>query len=167
MPNQEVMREWVRQLRSGERTQGKDRLRTGDSFCCLGVLCEIAVEQGVIPPPTVNMEKFARRVGDTIEIAELPAYEFAPAVPIDSLSWWYKAMPPLDVLNWAGISRQKCATTPGDLTVDRLAEMNDDGISFAEIADVIEATWIEPLPTPEYTVPDSPAAITEPEKVDA
>lgn len=42
---------WTGALRSGDYTQGSGVLRTpsGD-FCCLGVLCEIAVEAGVIPP---------------------------------------------------------------------------------------------------------------------
>lgn len=32
---------WVKALRSGEYKQAHGRLRDGDSFCCLGVYCDI------------------------------------------------------------------------------------------------------------------------------
>jgi hypothetical protein len=38
----EVKAKWVAALRSGEYTQGKNSLRNiDDSFCCLGVLCDL------------------------------------------------------------------------------------------------------------------------------
>lgn len=51
--NEEVKTLWLEALRSGEYTQGEFRLKTdlaaGEvQFCCLGVLCEIAVKEGVI-----------------------------------------------------------------------------------------------------------------------
>lgn len=33
---------WVEALRSGRYAQGRQRLRNGDNYCCLGVLCEVA-----------------------------------------------------------------------------------------------------------------------------
>lgn len=47
----DVAKEWVKALRSGEYTQGREWLRRSDNFCCLGVLCDLAVEVGVIPAP--------------------------------------------------------------------------------------------------------------------
>lgn len=39
----ELAQKWLAALRSGEYTQGRDRLRTLNSeFCCLGVACDIA-----------------------------------------------------------------------------------------------------------------------------
>lgn len=35
-------REWVEALRSGKWRQAKGVLKNGDSFCCLGVACEIS-----------------------------------------------------------------------------------------------------------------------------
>lgn len=32
---------WVTALRSGKYEQGSGRLRNGDKFCCLGVLCDV------------------------------------------------------------------------------------------------------------------------------
>lgn len=44
---------WVRELRFGNISQLRAKLgdHTG-ARCCLGVLCDIAVEHGIIPPPT-------------------------------------------------------------------------------------------------------------------
>lgn len=39
--NKEVARKWVEALRSGEYEQTQLRLRRGDSYCCLGVLCDL------------------------------------------------------------------------------------------------------------------------------
>ena len=48
--NPELKSRWTARLRSGEYLQGKGALRKRgeeqDFFCCLGVLCEIAVEDG-------------------------------------------------------------------------------------------------------------------------
>jgi hypothetical protein len=37
----EIKARWVTALRSGEYQQGRETMRQGDRFCCLGVLCEI------------------------------------------------------------------------------------------------------------------------------
>ena len=39
--NKEIKKKWVNALVSGKYKQGTNRLRTGDSYCCLGVLCDI------------------------------------------------------------------------------------------------------------------------------
>lgn len=50
--NKEVKDQWVTALRSGEYEQGRSQLQTSDGkFCCLGVLCEVAVKAGVLKPP--------------------------------------------------------------------------------------------------------------------
>ena len=53
-----VKAQWVTALRSGEYKQGRGTLHSiepdgsgmPDTYCCLGVLCELAVKAGVIPP---------------------------------------------------------------------------------------------------------------------
>lgn len=32
---------WIKALLSGEYKQGKGRLKKGEGYCCLGVLCEV------------------------------------------------------------------------------------------------------------------------------
>lgn len=45
--NQRIKTLWLHALRSGEYTQAKNSLRKGDSFCCLGVLCDLAAKEGI------------------------------------------------------------------------------------------------------------------------
>lgn len=50
MTPKEVRQLWVKALRSGEYQQGTNCLRTDDGkYCCLGVLTDLAVKNGVIP----------------------------------------------------------------------------------------------------------------------
>jgi hypothetical protein len=50
--NPERKSRWTTKLRSGDYLQGKGALRKRgeeqDFFCCLGVLCEIAVDEGAV-----------------------------------------------------------------------------------------------------------------------
>jgi hypothetical protein len=39
--NPEIKAKWIAALRSGKYKQGQDGLKSGDRFCCLGVLCEV------------------------------------------------------------------------------------------------------------------------------
>jgi hypothetical protein len=39
--NKEYKQKWIDALRSGKYKQGKGCLRSGDNYCCLGVLCDI------------------------------------------------------------------------------------------------------------------------------
>lgn len=41
-PNKNNIRRWVEALRSGEYKQGKHALHPKDTFCCLGVACDIS-----------------------------------------------------------------------------------------------------------------------------
>ena len=48
MNQTELRQEWIRRLRSGEYEQGKGCLNRFDRYCCLGVLCELLSEQGLV-----------------------------------------------------------------------------------------------------------------------
>ena len=103
---------WVAALRSGEYKQGRGRLRSeDDEYCCLGVLCEIAAQVGVIeraaPPP--NTSSVAWRYGGW--------HDYLPMSLADVVR--------LDTYN----------PTIEDV---QLTNMNDEGKSFLEIADLIE-----------------------------
>ena len=45
-PREEVVKRWVAALRSGEYKQTQGQLWSGDGFCCLGVLCDLAAKDG-------------------------------------------------------------------------------------------------------------------------
>lgn len=110
--NPEVKAEWVKALRSGEYKQGKNALRNDkDEHCCLGVLCELAVKAGAIPPAVLD--------GDRYKYAGREA-TFLPS----------------SVEQWAGIVDQVYRDMDA---ISDLIEYNDGGKDFAYIADVIEA----------------------------
>ena len=41
-------KKWVEALRSGKYAQTKRQLAYGESYCCLGVACELAIDSGII-----------------------------------------------------------------------------------------------------------------------
>lgn len=135
----EVLDELIKRLRSGQYKQGRSALRLRgvngypDTYCCLGVLCEMAVENG--------------------------AATRSPADPDDS-TYWYgygeggdtsNIYLPNGVVDWAGIVSdiEKESSMDdyyyeqkgyfGESKFDSLAVMNDDGKTFPEIADWMEA----------------------------
>ena len=111
--NPEIKTAWVDALRSGEYTQGRRALQVNGEFCCLGVLCDLAVKAGA----NVHV-----------------AYE-ENFVTYDSC----KGMPPLSVRAWAGISTDDGdIVDDGDEVFGLLADRNDRGDTFALIAEIIE-----------------------------
>lgn len=111
-----VAQKLVKALRSGEYVQGKYRLVTVDSdgtesFCCLGVLCNLATESGY------------GEWHDTCYSAE------------DGSS--NMTFLPKGVQKWAGM-RSECGILYG---YEALSSLNDQGKTFLEIADHIEANY--------------------------
>lgn len=116
--NAEVKQEWLRRLRSGEYTQGKARLKRQNpngqvTHCCLGVLCDIAVERGVVD----------------VKIGRFGLHHFIDDISTDV------AVLPWKVQEWAGLAERGNRVYMGNTT---LATLNDNGVSFEEIADLIE-----------------------------
>lgn len=117
--NADVKQAWLQALRSGEYQQGRGLLHpTGDTYCCLGVLCDLHAKAGL------GMWIDERYNGDQLEAL------------------------PIDVQIWAGLSDWcPDVPAPKGLTgIVTLAEYNDGQLdlgirphTFAEIADLIEA----------------------------
>lgn len=130
MANVEVMQKWVAALRSGEYKQTDSVLSQKGRYCCLGVLCELAVKDGVIPPATTS--------DGLAHYGELSAY----------------VLPPHEVREWAGVEgnwtvatdRVELSAEALDLWDDEripLSYLNDSiGMSFEEIADHIEKEYV-------------------------
>lgn len=109
--NQEIKWRWVEALRSDKYRQTTDALRRGERFCCLGVLCDLAVKDGIV----------------TQYVDEYHHYYYADQ----------DAVLPAKVIEWAGVpDSDPDVTCNGEATT--LANLNDNGKSFAEIADLIE-----------------------------
>lgn len=115
--NQDIKAKWVEALRSGKYAQGMRCLRDAstDTYCCLGVLCEIAVEEGVIDEPVFSPVCDAYSYGDP---DRRDAYLLPPAV-----------------FRWSGLG---CPSPVLDNN-EPLSGLNDNGVSFEHIADRIEA----------------------------
>jgi hypothetical protein len=106
--------QWVAALRSGQYAQGYQRLREEDRFCCLGVLCDLAMQE---ERDYAWQEAYSRvRPG---------------AYAVVGMNVDHDCLPPDGVYSrWAGMQRRE---------VDELASMNDQHYTFAMIADWIEA----------------------------
>ncbi len=118
--NSRVKAKWVQALLSGKFNQGHYRLRstTKDTHCCLGVLCEVYMEEnndggrfsaGGSMFTTDDYEKYSDGFGES--------FDLVPGV----------------VKDWAGIV--------GNDTLSLLAKLNDAGVAFPEIARQIEARF--------------------------
>ena len=129
--NPKIKAQWLAALRSGEYQQGKGALRRTiqgeEKFCCLGVLCELAVKAEVTPAPVVDSHQ-----------PTLAAWQY------ENGNWG--SLPP-SVRDWAGLLSvdPSVIVTSGSANhpvrhEQNLSECNDDlRLTFAQIADVIEA----------------------------
>lgn len=125
---EEVRQAWTAALNSGKYTQGPCFLqyRSGSgkkSFCCLGVLSDLAVQAGVIPTPTAEPEYngpdgTAGTHYDYNVNSSLGTYHLNPTVA-----------------RWAGFNEEE-----GRVLLDDLENLNDAGKSFGTIADIIKLT---------------------------
>lgn len=128
----EVAKKWVKALRSGKYKQGEGCLKQTDIpknktyHCCLGVLCELYNEQ--------MTQSKKKKLNDDIDKYGLYSFE----EDIEVL--------PDNVRQWAGLIG-KTGSFNNDVKTDdgvyyaSLAEMNDLGCSFKEIANTIEKEW--------------------------
>ena len=86
MVNKENMRLVVAALRSGRYLQGRGRLKQifkySISYCCMGVMCEVAMEHGVV-----------------LDVARHPLGEFSTSVSFDGSSAFLRR----SVLEWLGL----------------------------------------------------------------
>jgi hypothetical protein len=119
--NPAIKAQWVEALRSGEYEQGKYRLRNGDKFCCLGVLCDIAHKAGVVEYTPASEQ-----------VAQDPGEETFDRYGDET------GCLPLEVREWAGIDNSiPWVRVPGNKI--SLAGLNDgQGYDFDLIADLIE-----------------------------
>lgn len=118
--NKEVKREWTATLRSDDYKQAKGNLHTEVGFCCLGVLCDL--HRKAHPGYTWAWSD------------DEGSYLYDPAGERFEL--------PEEVLEWAGLKHSNPPTPNREFNgrvYQSLAELNDAGATFAEIADVIEA----------------------------
>jgi len=137
---QHIKEKWLNALRSGEYLQGKDSLQPApNSFCCLGVLCDIAIKEGAV------------NNGQWIESDEGNGLKFASGMLSDEADFYAQHYQeeedgelPRTVRRWAEIDScnpQVLVTIneEGHQKQLSLAELNDTwNYDFRKIADLIE-----------------------------
>jgi hypothetical protein len=110
--NKEIAERWIVALQSEDVRQIQGRLaNAANGRCCLGVLCDIAVADGVIE----------REDGSDIY------YDDADGVL------------PLSVVRWAGMNSENggfLKNASGE-TTRSLAGLNDEGVPFADLIPII------------------------------
>ena len=112
--NAQIKAAWIAALRSGEYKQGQGRLRFGDEFCCLGVLCDLAFKQGL-----GKWEGFAFKSNGFHLVATV--------------------LPP-PIADWAGLEQIDPTINKQGISIynDGSASDNIDPRPFSEIAALIE-----------------------------
>lgn len=133
--NQDVKATWTAALRSDRFKQGRQslrkRLRDGtEEHCCLGVLCDLAVEAGVLPEPTLT----SGRVNDGSQ-----DYEYQSNGENGEFLWPEAGVLPYNVRKWAGLEMSNPEVIIDGYGRMSLAMANDNGNDFNTIADVIDA----------------------------
>ena len=111
-------RAWVDALRSGEYTQTKTHLQDSKGYCCLGVACDLAVKAGIISPG-ISVP------GDDKVVYADKGNKGVPEVYVLTNK----------VRDWLGLDTVNGAWND----IDTLSAMNDQGYTFEQIADQIEA----------------------------
>lgn len=112
--NAEIKRRWMVALRSGEYEQGRGYLHDQEynTYCCLGVLCLIAEEEGVTKKEIRRNSRGA-------------CWDGASTVLPESVMYWAGLLDEDPVVVWGN----------GDSS---LSMLNDNAhLDFTEIADII------------------------------
>lgn len=106
---------WCEALRSGKYKQANGRLRKGDKFCCLGVLCDIYKKR----------QKRGRWRDGLFSVGTTKDEQYVL---------------PESVIKWAGLLDNDNPQNPSihGTPTKTLGSHNDDGDNFRAIADLIE-----------------------------
>jgi len=129
----EIADKLVSALRSGEYSQTTGRLRDGDSYCCLGVLCDIAVKEGVIQPWELVKVSYGYRYGFNV-----------PVVESEGETYNESSVLPYEVRIWAGMKHANGSyDNVYSSETESLSSDNDNGASFYEISYTIERLYDE------------------------
>lgn len=141
----EIKDRWLEALRSGEYKQGKGRLvkETDDgtfNYCCLGVLCDLAQQQGIVEQGEVPCGCGGE---DSCSI-ECVGFVGANGSPDGKNRAFSFSVLPFPVMEWAGLDAAdpmvRIEEVDGYLNDRHLSGLNDAGSDFLEIADLIEGS---------------------------
>lgn len=139
--NLEIASLWTAALRSGKYEQTTQKLCTGEGFCCLGVLSELYL---ATPGANLARHDITNLRGDLLYAQYIFDDEDGNRITKDSAL-------PRPAREWAGLEGDLgdlCDTVFYAGAIDweqvtsdeseSLADLNDSGLTFAQIADVID-----------------------------
>jgi hypothetical protein len=135
----EVKQLWLEGLRTGGFQQCSGILSDGVGYCCLGVLSELAYREGVLTREVQNTYKplFGGyedpRRGETI--VYYGALAASGVLPREVADWAFEEFD-ATVVYWE--NPRVWDPRLGVKVITSLADLNDEGLTFEEIADVIE-----------------------------
>lgn len=115
--NQEIKKKWVEALRSGDYKQTTGYLKRDNCFCALGVLCDLYIKEQSLCEWT---DSYCGKGYLAIQKKNDP-YSRSIAALISC------------IVDWAG-----CSADP-KVNGEYISRLNDTGIPFSKIADLIEA----------------------------
>lgn len=141
-----VRNAWVEALRSGDYKQATHALTAiaedgTVGYCCLGVLCELSIKDG----RNVETRRQGGKVGraglvDGPDAVAVCLYDDAGSLPPQSVTGWaFGVEISAGDSDWVVVSADYHGDEddPGPIPIS-LTQANDDGATFAEIADLIE-----------------------------
>lgn len=121
----DILERVITALESGNYEQGKGVLRKNDRWCCLGVMCDLAVKDGAV---IVEQKEVSPGVQETF-YGQVKAWAYLPEEVVIWAGLHYKGEYPSQALeDNEGRGRL------GDDPEDTLAAFNDLGSPFPEIA---------------------------------
>lgn len=110
--NKRIKTKWIKALRSREYKQCKDVLKNNNTFCCLGVLCDLHAKEKKIKNPWQTDNSYL----DTYVTGVLPKV----------------------VISWSGLPDANPVVGVNKIA---LSDLNDTGTKFNKIANYIEK-WL-------------------------
>ena len=114
--NSQIKQQWIDALESGEYQQTSEFLRTEQGYCCLGVLCNIYAKE---------------KNNDEVQLNLWEQYD-------DNYEFLGEGLVlPEEVKEWAGLDESDVVYYDKGVRV-YLAALNDSGMSFNQIAQVIK-----------------------------
>lgn len=126
---QQRVRDWIKALRSGRYEQGRNCLHlAGDGFCCLGVACDLFDNTRWLPMESDGNE--GDEDGNEFVGYRTPWRLDAEAAEV--------AVLPDDVRDAYCLYTANGDYYHDDGVVDGLDSLNDQGVAFSDLADVIE-----------------------------
>ena len=115
--NKEIKEKWIQALESDEYKKGTEKLRIGEEFCCLGVLCDI----------------YSKETG----LGEWKGDVFNETVTRNK----HFSVLPVVVKKWAGLKGVNPKIKSSDKDVQSIAEVNDrlsPSGTFKEVIKIIK-----------------------------